>query len=160
MEDFEEEEIDPIEYIYKLVVDAENKHLALRLTDIIAPSVEEDEIELEARIAIYHIFSSVYIWNDDYLNASKFQEIFLKNTNWCDTNYNTIEVYLAIIFAKNNKDFIDYLLINYPFIKSKFKNIYNAYLSSVLDPTNEEYFNQNLMKQYNLLLQVKRLYVD
>lgn len=155
------EEIDPLEYIFNLVQDAKHKELALKLTNMIAPSnCDDDENEIGVRTAAYHIFSSVYIWNDDYENASRFQELFLTNLDWRENHFDIVEIYLAMVFVKNNIDFICTMLENYPFIKTKFSKIYYAYLSSIVEPNSEEYFSQNLMKQYNLLLQVKRLYVD
>ncbi len=157
-DDFEQE--DPIELIYTMLVKGEKKEHALLITNAIIDILHNPEIEAESKVAISHIFASIYVWNDDYINAKRYQKYFLNDDKFCSKFKNEIVSYLTLVFAKNNDEFIKDLFLVYPFIKSDFNDIYKAYLSSIVDPNSEEHYSLDLLREYNLLLQAKRLYVD
>ncbi len=159
MEDNFEQE-DPIELIYTMLVKGEKKEDALLITNAIIDILQNPEIQAESKVAISHIFTSIYVWNDDYINAKRYQKYFLNDDEFCSKFKNEIVSYLILVFAKNNDEFIKNLLLEYPFIKSDFNDIYKAYLSSIVDPNSEEHYSLDLLREYNLLLQAKRLYVD
>ncbi|WP_452219979.1 hypothetical protein [Lacinutrix salivirga] len=151
---------DPIEVVFKMLQEGKQKDKALSITNGITEIVDNPDIEFATKKAISHIFASVYAWNDDYLNARKYHFNFLNDDEFCTKYHETVESYLALVFAKNKVEFINQILVEFPIIKSDFNEIYKAYLGSVVNPNSEEYFDVKLMRKYNLLLHAKRLYVD
>ena len=75
-----------------------------------------------------------------------------------ETYEETVESYLALVFVKNNKDFIELTLENHPIIRTNFKDLYKSYLSMIVDPNDEENYNPNNMYYYQLLQRAQNLY--
>ena len=88
---------------------------------------EAMEEDLHA-IYIYPFYLHALIWNNDYEKAKNSHHYFLSNKEWYNENKVHIEDYMNFVLAMNNRDFIKELLQDYPFLKTDYSTMYNAYL--------------------------------
>lgn len=162
LQEEEEEFEDPIETIYTYLQKGEYKDKALMMVEGIEENLDKKEmanLNQEVVLAINHIFASIYLWNDKFQEAKRLHDTFIEDTDWCLQNLPTIESYLIMALAKNNKRFIEQLWQN-PIIESNFKKLYEAYLGSVVHPNSKSHFDLKLISYYQKLLTAKKLYDD
>ena len=119
---------DPLEDIYYYLKKAKRKYTAYSLTSQVEFYLKKNIYSPEASIAAYHILACVFVWNNDYEKAKNSHHYFLSNKEWYNENKVHIEDYMNFVLAMNNRDFIKELLQDYPFLKTDYSTMYNAYL--------------------------------
>ena len=149
---------DPVTAIFQLLMSGEEKEKALQRTTGVELLLANKQYDKNTAVSVYNILAGVYVWNEEYEKATISQAHFLSDKEWCETYEETVESYLALVFVKNNKDFIELTLENHPIIRTNFKDLYKSYLSMIVDPNDEENYNPNNMYYYQLLQRAQNLY--
>lgn len=107
----------------------------------------------------YHIVASVYVWNLDLEGAARVQGYFLENADWCRQQRKLVESYLLLVFALNDEDFINSLVIDYPVVREDFGTVLGAWQHAEQRPEASG-FSVAMINFINQMRGARRLYYD
>jgi len=94
----------------------------------IAISYNENDKNLDSKIAGFHIICSVLLWNDKFVEAERYHHYFLnEGCNFVKSHFEHIESYIILAIAKNNINFISNMFLDYPHLKILAKDLFKVW---------------------------------
>ena len=97
-----------------------------------------------SRIAGFNIICSVLLWNDKFNEAEKYHHYFLnEKSDFFIYHFENIESYVTLALAKNNQNFISNLMLDFPHIKNKALELFNAWSFNNDETLNKKWSSLN-----------------
>lgn len=114
-----------------LILSRNIKHLKEFALENVSIAIEynlKDDNEA-TKIAGFHVICSILIWNNKFDIAEEYHHYFLKdNTDFYVNYFEHIESYLTLAIVKNNANFISNLILDFPHLKIKAKDLFEVWM--------------------------------